>query len=381
MSKSDIQALFAGAECTSDGKISKDELQKICVHLGMGADEVQVVFSEIDKDASAISVTAFMDWVFGAEAAAADAKPAAAADDEEEEEDDVDDEFDEPPPPPKNGGARSSVSAEAYGAWNVKKAFEPPVYPKTDEQKKRIKDVLSGSFLFQSVDPKDFDVLLSAVQEEKVEPKTRVINKGDDGDFMCIIESGTFNCLIMQDEIGEEKVVKTCEPGDAFGELALMYNCPRAASVESTTDGTFWKLDRETFNHIVRDAAQKKREKHEDFLKKVPLLEKMDDYQRSQFADALKEEEVEEGKIIITEAEEGNRFYIIADGEATASKKDSDEVMNYKSGDYFGELALLKDQPRAATVTSKGCKVLSLDRKSFKRLLGSVDELGTKTYK
>jgi len=381
MSKSDIQALFAGAECTSDGKISKDELQKICVHLGMGADEVQVVFSEIDKDASSISVTAFMDWVFGAEAPAADANPAAAADDEEEEEDDVDDEFDEPPPPPKNGGARSSVSAEAYGAWNVKKAFEPPVYPKTDEQKKRIKDVLSGSFLFQAVDPKDFDVLLGAVQEEKVEPKTRVIKRGDDGDFMCIIESGTFNCLIMQDEIGEEKVVKTCEPGDAFGELALMYNCPRAASVESTTDGTFWKLDRETFNHIVRDAAQKKREKHEDFLKKVQLLEKMDDYQRSQFADALKEEEVEEGKIIITEAEEGNRFYIIADGEATASKKDSDEVMNYKAGDYFGELALLKDQPRAATVTSKGCKVLSLDRKSFKRLLGSVDELGTKTYK
>jgi len=381
MSKSDIQALFAGAECTSDGKISKDELQKICVHLGMSADEVQVVFSEIDKDASSISVTAFMDWVFGAEAPAADANPAAAADDEEEEEDDVDDEFDEPPPPPKNGGARSSVSAEAYGAWNVKKAFEPPVYPKTDEQKKRIKDVLSGSFLFQAVDPKDFDVLLGAVQEEKVEPKTRVIKRGDDGDFMCIIESGTFNCLIMQDEIGEEKVVKTCEPGDAFGELALMYNCPRAASVESTTDGTFWKLDRETFNHIVRDAAQKKREKHEDFLKKVQLLEKMDDYQRSQFADALKEEEVEEGKIIITEAEEGNRFYIIADGEATASKKDSDEVMNYKAGDYFGELALLKDQPRAATVTSKGCKVLSLDRKSFKRLLGSVDELGTKTYK
>jgi len=379
--KTNIQALFADADCTKDGKMPKDELEKICVHLGMGADEVKVMFAEIDKDADSISVTAFMDWVFGAEAEAPAtevAEKAPAAEEEDEEEDDVDDEFDEPPPPPKNNGARSSVSAEAYGNWNVKKEFEPKVYEKTDDQKKRIKEVLSGSFLFQSVDGKDFDVLLDAVQEEKVEPKTRVIKKGDDGDFMCIIESGTFECLVVVD--GEEKCVKTCEPGDVFGELALMYNCPRAASVESTTEGTMFKLDRETFNHIVKDAAQKKRERYEDFLKTVPLLEKMTTYEKSQMADALREEQVEEGKVIITEGESGDKFYIIAEGEATAAKKDSEEVTNYKSGDYFGELALKKDQPRAATVTSKGCKLLSLDRKSFTRLLGSIDELGTRTY-
>merc|ERR1719498_755219 len=153
--------------------------------------------------------------------------------------------------------------------------------------------------------------------------------KGDDGDFMCIIESGVFKCYVPDGE--GENCVKTCEPGDFFGELALMYNCPRAASVESTTDGTYWKLDRETFNHIVRDAAQKKREKYEEFLKTVPLLEKMDNYERSQMADALHEEQVEAGKVIITEGEQGNTFYIIADGSAIASKKDSDEVMNYKA--------------------------------------------------
>merc|ERR1719387_2867909 len=113
----------------------------------MGADEVKVMFAEIDKDADSISVTAFMDWVFGAEAEAPvteAAEKAPAADEEEDKEDDVDDEIDEPPPPMKTG-ARSSVSAEAYGNWNVKKAFDPPCHPKTDEQKKRIKDVLSGS--------------------------------------------------------------------------------------------------------------------------------------------------------------------------------------------------------------------------------------------
>lgn len=386
--KAGIQGLFAEAEATKDGKMAKDELSKICVALGMSAAEVEVMFKEVGSDGDSISVATFMDWVFGGEApapateeapAAEEPKAEAAAEEEEEEEDDVEDELLDEPPPVKSTGARSSVSAEAYGAFNKKTEKPAPVYEKTDDQKKRIKDVLGGSFLFMSIDDKDFDVLIGAVQEEKVEAKTRVINKGDDGDFMCIIESGTFDCYVVVD--GEEKCVKTCEPGDVFGELALMYNCPRAASVEATTEGTYWKLDRETFNNVVRDAAAKKREMHTEFLKKVPSLVKMTDYERSQVADALKEEKFEDGSIIVTEGEEGNKFYILAEGEATATKKDSDEVMSYSAGDYFGELALLKDQPRAATVTSKGCKVLSLDRKSFKRLLGSVEELGTKSYK
>jgi len=298
-----------------------------------------------------------------------------AAEEEEEEEDDVEDELDEPPPEKKAGGPRSSVSAEAYGAWNTKKAFEPPNYPKTDEQKGRIKDTLMKSFLFMSADPENLSLLLGAVQEVTLAAKERIIKKGDDGDFMCIIESGVFKCYVPID--GEEKCVKTCEPGDVFGELALMYNCPRAASVEADTEGTCWKLDRETFNAIVRDAAQKKREKWEAFLKKVPILEKMDDYMRSQLTDALKEESYDDGKAIMTEGEEGNTFYILADGKASAKKGDS--TMDYSAGDFFGELALLKDQPRAATVTSKGCKVLALDRKSFNRLLDK-SILSTKSY-
>jgi len=224
------------------------------------------------------------------------------------------------------------------------------------------------------------EVLLDAVQEKKFETKTDVIKQRDEGDFMCIIESGIFKCYVEKD--GEEVCVKTCEPGDVFGELALMYNCPRAATVRAEGDGTVWKLDRETFNHIVKDAAQKKRETNEAILAKVPLLAKMTAYEKSQIADALREEDVADDTVIISEGEKGNKFYIIAEGTAVATKKDSeDSELNYKDGDYFGELALINDEPRAATVKAvKGCKLLSLDSKSFKRLLGSVEELGTKEY-
>merc|ERR1719222_129700 len=105
---------------------------------------------------------------------------------------------------------------------------------------------------------------------------------------MFLIECGVVDCLKKAAKGGEEKVVKTCTVGDVFGELALLYNCPRAASVQSRQKVTLWELDRETFNRIVKDAAAKKRTTFTDFLKKVPLFENMDQYEIMTVADALK---------------------------------------------------------------------------------------------
>ena len=60
-----------------------------------------------------------------------------------------------------------------------------------------------------------------------------------------------------------------------------MYNAPRAATITAKTDCHVWRLDRDTFNHIVKDAAARKREKFETFLSSVKILESMDPYERS----------------------------------------------------------------------------------------------------
>merc|ERR1711884_521946 len=99
--------------------------------------------------------------------------------------------------------------------------------------------------------------------------------------------------------------------GDVFGELALLYNAPRAATVTATEKSTCWSLDRETFNAIVKEAAQNKRNRYDAFLAKVPLLETMDPYERSQLADALRVEKVEDGAQVVTQGETGNTFYIV----------------------------------------------------------------------
>merc|ERR1712178_230673 len=101
----------------------------------------------------------------------------------------------------------------------------------------------------------------------------RVINQGDNGDFLFVIETGILDCVI------GDKVVKTCEAGDVFGELALLYNTTRAADVTTKDKCVLWQLDRDTFNNIVKEAAQKKRTRYDTFLSKVPLLSTMDAYE------------------------------------------------------------------------------------------------------
>merc|ERR1740121_1275160 len=212
------------------------------------------------------------------------------------------------------------------------------------------------------------------MSEVHVKEKERVIKQGDDGSFLCVIESGDFDCLIKFPE-GEEKVVKTCVAGDVFGELALLYNCPRAASVESRGDSVCWKLDRDTFNYIVKEAAQKKRNRYDAFLAKVPLLASMDSYERSQLADALRSEKIDSARTIVSQGEVGDKFYIIEEGSCFVMKGGV-KVMDLGIGDYFGELALITNQPRAATVSTAGpAKLLSIDAGSFKRLLNVNDLL------
>lgn len=163
--------------------------------------------------------------------------------------------------------------------------------------------------------------------------------------------------------------------------MALLYNAPRAATITSDGEAVLYALDRQTFNHIVKDAAIRKREKYETFLKKVPLLETMEDYERSQVSEAFKDIKYNAGDVIIKEGDEGKDLFFLVSGQAVATKvlksgEAAQEVKQYNTGDYFGELALLRNEPRAANVIAKTeCQCVSMDRHSFKRMLGPLNEI------
>jgi len=227
--------------------------------------------------------------------------------------------------------------------------------------------------LFAGLEDKDFEKVILAVEEVKFEAGAVILQQGDNGDCLYIIEQG--NPVVKKKAGDEEKVLKECQSGDVFGELALLYNCPRAASVISQGETVCWKLDRGTFNEIVKDAASTQRDRYMGFLKSVPLLAELSEQDRSQVADAMKVEKYAAGSNVITQGEEGQKLYIVEEGTLVAKEETKGEVMAYKAGDYFGELALLKGQPRATSVVATSdCKVLSLQRVSFEAMLGGLTD-------
>lgn len=97
--------------------------------------------------------------------------------------------------------------------------------------------------------------------------------------------------------------------------------------------------------------------------------------------DILKEERYEAGQYVIKQGEQGNKFYIILEGQLVAEKTETayelpKVVYRYKEGEYFGELALLHDVCRQASVKAlSSVRVAYLDRDSFKRIFGSMEEI------
>jgi cAMP-dependent protein kinase regulator len=223
--------------------------------------------------------------------------------------------------------------------------------------------------------------VVDAIEEVKGNAGDTIIKEGDQGDCMYVLEQGTLNCTKIFAGKTEPTFLKEYQPGEGFGELALLYNAPRAATITAKTDYTIWKLDRDTFNNIVKDSAAKKREKYDNFLQTVEILKTMDPYERSKLGDAVKEAIFTKGTQVIAEGEEGNMFFMITEGTAIATKNLGEakpsKVMDYKRGNYFGERALLTNDLRAANieVTSDELHCLTLDRQTFTRLMGPLADI------
>ena len=300
-------------------------------------------------------------------------------------------------PPPANSfpsnynmNRRTSVSAESLAPASADdSSWKAPAFPKTSQQTDRLRAAVAHNFLFSHLDDDQTAQVLGALQERKIPAKdVRVIVQGDAGDYFYVVESGSFAIFVSptgKAEPGPEGLghkVASSGPGTSFGELALMYNAPRAATVVSSEPAVLWQLDRVTFRRILMDSAFQRRRMYESFLEEVPLFSTLTPYERSKIADALETTKFPAGSTIIREGDVGDRFYIVESGEAEVHKRGvgsngkGQPLKSYGKGDYFGELALLDDKPRAASVLARTeMKVAALGKDGFQRLLGPVEAI------
>ncbi|XP_038560999.1 cAMP-dependent protein kinase type II-beta regulatory subunit [Micropterus salmoides] len=296
----------------------------------------------------------------------------------EEEEDDDDEEF--IAPVINRFVRRASVCAEAFNPDEDEEGKEPWVtHPKTDEQRQRLQEACRGILLFKNLDPEEMSQVLDAMFEKFCTEGEHIIDQDDDGDNFYVIESGTFNIFVKGE--GTEKLVGCYDNRGSFGELALMYNTPRAATIIATSPGALWCLDRLTFRRILVKNNAKKRRLYEAFIETLPLLTSLELSERMKVVDVLSTTVYNDSQQIIAQGDLADCFYIVESGQVritmtrSRTKKDQGEeevdIATCSRGQYFGELALVTNKPRAASAYAVGTvKCLVMDVQAFERLLG-----------
>ncbi|XP_029358845.1 protein kinase, cAMP-dependent, regulatory, type II, alpha, B [Echeneis naucrates] len=279
---------------------------------------------------------------------------------------------------------RVSVCAEAYNPDDDEDDDAEPrvVHPKTDEQRRRLQDACKDILLFKTLDQEQSSEVLDAMFEVLVKPQEHIIDQGDDGDNFYVIEKGVYDIFVQKEGVPVQ--VGKYDNKGSFGELALMYNTPRAATIIATQEGALWGLDRATFHRLIVKNNAKKRKMYEAFIDCVPLLNSLELCERMKIVDVLGGRGFKDGERIITQGDKADCFYIVESGEVKimiktnvsamkAGQQDNAEVevARCTRGQYFGELALVTNKPRAASVYAVGeTKCLVIDIQAFERLLG-----------
>lgn len=242
------------------------------------------------------------------------------------------------------------------------------------------KSRLRGVKLFESLGDYEIEECAQALQLLSYPKGTDIIVHGQQGEDCFIVDQGECVAKVPGLKANDWIEVKTYDPGGFFGERALLRDEPRAASVVSVTDVVLFRITREKFVDMIHERHHK-----EALIRGCKLFETMTDEQIAKLGGALQREEYFAGSTLFRQGQEGHHFYILDRGECSASISLGDgkaqEVMRYKSGDLFGEKALLENAARGATITATtDVMVYCLSSQDFESKLGPLSQLRAEAY-
>ncbi|XP_038202026.1 cAMP-dependent protein kinase type I-beta regulatory subunit [Arvicola amphibius] len=265
-----------------------------------------------------------------------------------------DEEISPSPPNPvvKARRRRGGVSAEVYTEEDAV-SYVRKVIPKDYKTMTALAKAISKNVLFSHLDDNERSDIFDAMFPVTHIAGETVIQQGNEGDNFYVIDQGEVDVYV------NGEWVTNISEGGSFGELALIYGTPRAATVKAKTDLKLWGIDRDSYRRILMGSTLRKRKMYEEFLSKVSILESLEKWERLTVADALEPVQFEDGEKIVVQGEPGDDFYIITEGTASVLQRRSPneeyvEVGRLGPSDYFGEIALLLNRPRAATVVARG---------------------------
>jgi CRP-like cAMP-binding protein len=113
-------------------------------------------------------------------------------------------------------------------------------------------------------------------------------------------------------------------------------------------------------------------------LRRAPLFENLSKDELERLAKVTEDIEVEPGKVLCREGEPAQEFFVIIDGEVEVMR-DDERIRTLSDGDFFGEIALLEDIPRTATVrATTHLRFFVLTRQSFWSMVESMPDVDRK---
>ncbi len=231
--------------------------------------------------------------------------------------------------------------------------------------------------LFATMSDQELDLLATQLQSEHFRPNQIVMRQGDTGNHFYIIKHGHVEVEQRNDD-GVIEIVDQLNRGDYLGELALLHDAPRNATCRATVPTELLSLSRANFERLVKErfALYEKLDEtvtRTALLRRIPLFAEMDTQQLQLIVSQLRQESYASGDYFIHQGTIGDAFYIIESGQVVVTvNQNGQEVVVDKHGPgaYVGEIALLLDTPRTASVSAvKPTQTLTLYKHDFNRLV------------
>jgi len=274
---------------------------------------------------------------------------------------------------------RLAISAESAEHTSI---HAKESVPKDESARKLIERGFQNNNFLRHLDKTQVDEIISYMYLKVFKKEEYVIRQDDFGDALFVISSGKVRVTVGDDILG-----KPLGTGVLFGELAILYNCKRTASVQAIQDVHVWTLERGVYQNVMRQSATVKREAHHQFLRDVPLFKGLHLDILFKIVDVATEESFQADQYIIREGELGDSFFVIIQGGVRVMKikregENAEEIRKLSRGDYFGEKALLSEDVRTASIVAEkaGAKCLVIERDIFKRYIGCITQIAESNY-
>ncbi|KAM4591087.1 cGMP-dependent protein kinase 2 isoform 6-T6 [Odontesthes bonariensis] len=267
----------------------------------------------------------------------------------------------------KEGVSAEPTSENFCGGFRPSYISTAKAIRKKSHTRRLINEAIMSNDFLKKLEPQHMREMVDCMYEKVYTEGQLVIQEEEAGNYLYVLAEGLLEVFQNGKLLGEMR------PGTAFGELAILYNCKRTATVKAVLQSHIWTLDRQTFQTIMMQTTQARHEEYFSFLRSVSLLRDLPEEKLAKIVDCLEVDYFEKGEYIIREGEEGNTFFIIAKGEVIVTQStegfaEPQEIKTLGAGNYFGEKALISEDFRSANIicNENDTHCLVVDRELFR---------------